>query len=307
MELIKFMEQFQTEKKCREHFKELRMQQGIVCKRCKRKNHYWLKGKEQFQCVACKFRTTLRSGTVMEHSNLSFKTWFNAMYLMTSTKKGMSAAEMQRQLGIRRYEPVWALMHKVRIMMGKRESLYWINYKPENDEGDSKLATNSSHKHSANLKYVSIHKNFEEGTESIAIETNVESKKRNQQFKRQCRFFNMKVLDGFSFAKSDRMTKSKTQQNSKPFTDTSRSYSDLEQHIEAQIIKNSSSVRRKTYLKWVHLIIGNARRTLVGIHHIMKKNYLQNYLDEFVYKLNRRYQFKKLFELTLVVAVINLR
>jgi len=59
-------------------------------------------------------------------------------------------------------------------------------------------------------------------------------------------------------------------------------------------------------LKWVHIAISNAKRTLLGIYHKIKGMYLQNYLDEFCYKLNRRYVNEKLFErLTVAVSTQN--
>jgi hypothetical protein len=90
---------------------------------------------EQFQCKDCRTRTTLRSGTVMESSNLSFSDWFIAMHLMTSTKKGISAKEMQRQLGFKRYEPVWFMMQKIRVAMSARDERYELSGFTEMDEG----------------------------------------------------------------------------------------------------------------------------------------------------------------------------
>jgi hypothetical protein len=60
----------------------------------------------------------------MESSNLPFQYWLNAIYLMTVTKKSISAAEVQRQLGHKRYEPIWAMMHKLRSVMGLRDDKY---------------------------------------------------------------------------------------------------------------------------------------------------------------------------------------
>ena len=53
----------------------------------------------------------------MESSNLSFRKWFIVIHLMTSTKKGFSAKEIQRQLGQKRYEPIWYMMQKIRMAM----------------------------------------------------------------------------------------------------------------------------------------------------------------------------------------------
>ena len=72
----------------------------------------------------CGHEVTLRSGTVMQGSNLPISGWFVAMFLIVSTKRAISALEVQRQLGRKRYQPVWEMMHKLRDVMGKRDSLY---------------------------------------------------------------------------------------------------------------------------------------------------------------------------------------
>lgn len=62
----------------------------------------------------------------MENSNLSFKSWLFCMKYMTMTKKGVSAKEMQRLLGFKRYEPVWYMVHKLSTIMEKRNDLYTL-------------------------------------------------------------------------------------------------------------------------------------------------------------------------------------
>ena len=100
-----------------------------------------------FDCKHCGSRTTLRSGTVMESSKLPYQYWVYAIYLMTMTKKGISALELQRQLGHKRYEPIWAILHKLRAVMGLRDSKYMLDgvielddafYKTHKDEEDKK-------------------------------------------------------------------------------------------------------------------------------------------------------------------------
>ena len=112
MRLIDFAKHFPDENSCRETFKKYREQEGIVCKKCGNKTHYWKKKREQWECKKCTHRTTLKSGTVMQHSKLPFQYWFIAMHLLTSTKKSFSAKEVQRQLGHKRYEPIWYMLHK---------------------------------------------------------------------------------------------------------------------------------------------------------------------------------------------------
>jgi len=135
MNILKFLNTYGTEQKCKAHFYHQRMSQGISCKKCAGKTHYWLSGKEQWQCKNCNFRTTLKSGTIMEGSKMSFLIWYQVMAFISFSKKGLSAKEIQRQLGRNRYESIWLLMHKIRKAMGNRDQLYQLSDMVEMDEG----------------------------------------------------------------------------------------------------------------------------------------------------------------------------
>ena len=103
---IKFTAEFDSEESCRTHFKEERDKIGVICKKFSNTTHYWIKSQWSYECKVCSSRTSLRSGTVMQSSNLSFLIWYKTMFLLTATKKGFSSKEIQRQLGLKRYEPV---------------------------------------------------------------------------------------------------------------------------------------------------------------------------------------------------------
>jgi len=135
MNLLEFFKHYPDELSCKTAFKSYRDNQGIICKKCGHTDHYWKRDKEQYECKNCKFRTTLKSGTVMQNSKLPYQYWFIAMHLMSSTKKSFSALEMQRQLGHKRYEPIWAMMHKIRSVMGLRDEEYVLSGAMEIDEG----------------------------------------------------------------------------------------------------------------------------------------------------------------------------
>lgn len=65
------------------------------------------------------------------------------------------------------------------------------------------------------------------------------------------------------------------------FSDQSTSYVNISDIVEVHITEKSSEGTTKTTLKWEHIVISNAKRTLVGIYHQIKGKYLQLYLDEF--------------------------
>lgn len=135
MNLRNFFERYPDETSCIEGFKAKRLEMGVVCKKCQHTEHYWRKTDFKFQCKKCGSRVSLRSGTVMENTNLPFQYWMLCIELMTVSKKSFSALEMQRLIGHKRYEPIWLMMHKIRRVMSKRDEKYKLDGCLEFDEG----------------------------------------------------------------------------------------------------------------------------------------------------------------------------
>lgn len=71
----------------------------------------------------------------MENSNLSFLIWYKTFCLVSATKKGFTSKEIQRQFGLKRYEPVWAMVQKIREAMAQRDQSYTLEGMIEADEG----------------------------------------------------------------------------------------------------------------------------------------------------------------------------
>jgi transposase-like protein len=297
MNILRFMEEFPTEVSCKEHFKAQRERDGISCKKCGCTRHYWLQSKWQWQCIDCDFRTTLKSGSIMEGSKVSFHTWYIAMAFMSYSKKTISAAELQRQLNHPKYDTVWRLMHKIRGGMGKRDALYQLEGAIEFDEGYFEKATSEKVKlkrgrGSQRQMNVAV---MAESTPLEDIETGEQS--------RQCRYFKMKVLYNHQADTINETMKENLKEKSIVFSDKSTSYVDISNYVEIHMTEKSDKQTTKSTLKWVHIAISNAKRTLLGVFHKIKGKYLQLYLNEFCYKLNRRYFGNRLFDrLTLAMA-----
>lgn len=299
MNILHFIDQFPNEHSCRIHFKEVRDKEGVVCKKCGCKKHYWLKNKYQWQCSECNFRTTLRSGTMLENSNLPFRKWYLAMAFMSFSKKGISAKELQRQLGHSRYRTVWTMMHKIREAMGKRDALYHLEGMIEFDEGY--FSTETKDKDKRNLKRgkgSQKKKNVAVMAESVPLEDPETGKTSNQ-----CRYFKMKVLNSHDSNEINNVAKDSFDERSIVFSDKSKSYVDLYKYVDIHVAEKSTKETTNKSLPWVHIAISNAKRNLLGVYHKIKGKYLQLYLDEFCYKLNRRYFGDRLFDrLTIAMA-----
>jgi len=300
MNIFSFTAEFDSEEACRTHFKGERDKIGVICKRCSHQEHYWIKSQWSYECKQCRSRTSLRSGTIMQSSNLSFLIWYKTMFLLTATKKGFSSKEIQRQLGLKRYEPVWAMVHKLRKAMGKREDKYTLEGMIEMDEGYFTIeASEHEHKTQKAGRGSKTKSNVMVMAESTIIE-DIDTGK----VERQCRYFKAKVLenhkaDGTDVAFKNVIDKEKTI----VFTDKSTSYINIADYVEIHMSEKSNETTTKETLKWVHIAISNAKRNFVGNYHKIKRKYLQLYLNEFVYKLNRRYFGEKIFD-RLVIANI---
>lgn len=100
LSLAEFMVQYGTEAQCEAALIVARWSEGFVCPRCGHRHGYAFRhGKNAvWQCRACPHQTSLRSGTLMEHSRLSLRTWMLAIYLITQSKTNIAALALRRQL-----------------------------------------------------------------------------------------------------------------------------------------------------------------------------------------------------------------
>ena len=300
MDIFSFGVHFTDEQSCRLHFKEQRDLQGVVCHRCQGTDHYWLKNKWSYQCKSCNARISLRSGTIMESSKLSFMTWYKTIFLLSTTKKGFSSKEIQRQLGLKRYEPVWAMVHKLRRAMGQRDDRYTLEGMIEADEGYFTIEA-CAHKHRTQKagRGSKTKNNVMIMAESTILE-DIETGK----IGRHARYFKAKVLTDHKVEGTDQtLQQAIANDDSIVFTDKSTSYVNIADYVDIHISEKSTEQTTKETLKWVHIAISNAKRNFVGTYHKIKAKYLQLYLNEFIYKLNRRYFGERIFD-RLVIASI---
>jgi hypothetical protein len=300
MNIFSFTAHFGSEEACRNHFKAERDKIGVVCKRCGHTHHYWIKSQWSYECKKCRSRTSLRSGTIMQSSNLPFLVWYKTMFLLSATKKGFSSKEIQRQLGLKRYEPVWAMVHKLRKAMGKRDERYTLEGMIEMDEGYFTIEAgeyeHNTQKAGRGSKTKSNVMIMAESTVLEDIETG--------KIERQCRYFKAKVLENHKSNGVDETIKEcVNDEDVIVFSDKSTSYVNIADFVDIHITEKSDKETTKETLRWVHIAISNAKRNFTGTYYKIKRKYLQLYLNEFVYKLNRRYFGEKIFD-RLVIANI---
>ena len=117
LSILEFQQQFPDDDSCRRYLVAVRWPQGFVCERCGGMAGSELVERRLWQCRYCGYQASLTSGTVLHGTRLPLTLWFWAAYLVSTLGPGVSAVQLQRQLGIRRYETAWLILHKLRRAM----------------------------------------------------------------------------------------------------------------------------------------------------------------------------------------------
>ena len=305
MNIARFFKLYPDNESCKNFFRETREATGLKCRRCGGERHFWIHSISKWQCVKCKYRTGLKCGTVMENSNLNYRIWLWALFLTSLTKKGFSSLEMQRLLGHKRYEPVWLLMHKIRISMGTRDERYRLDGYIEMDEGFFE----GHRKKSQDLPVGKEPKELDRQVKVIVgVSTKKVKKDKRKEYKPGTKplYLKMDVVDTLTNKDVNWSTTNMVSPQSTVHTDGRWCYGVLKKivsHHEVDVIKDKRLVSK--VFPWVHTAISNAKKQISGLHHHVKDEYMQNYLSEFCYKFNRRYFGQRLFDRLLVATLAN--
>ncbi len=297
MNLTEFMKRFPDEKSCRLHLKSRREKQGIACKKCNCTRHYWLTNQWMWQCSNCNFRTSLKSGTMFENSNLSLYIWYLAMAFMCFSKKAVSACELQRQLRHSRYDTVWSLMHRIRNIMGNREALnYLMDIADPNAEAVQIIAKVER------IRLKRIRKRPSYFTTSNKTQSRRSEESNTSHKSSRGRKINLKVKENQENDEVQHQGKKKSHPILIP--DNLKSGQTFAQFIE--VIDTVGRNKKKVMnTKWTSIAISNAKRILSGIYHNVHLRFLQLYLDEYCYKLNRRNVKEQIFERLIFACIQN--
>lgn len=112
-----FDEWFATEAACQEFLKNLRWPAGFRCPHCEAAGEPWSTARGLLHCRRCQGQTSVTAGTIFDGTRKPLRTWFLAMWFVTSQKHGVSALGLQRVLGLGSYQTAWAWLHKLRRAM----------------------------------------------------------------------------------------------------------------------------------------------------------------------------------------------
>ena len=238
----------------------------------------------------------------MENSNLGYRVWLWGLYLMSVTKKGFSALEMQRLIEHKRYEPVWLMMHKIRICMGNRDDKYTLDGYIEMDEGffegHRKKGRSGEGAKELDRQVKAI----------VAVSTHpiAADKQSKHRPNTKAGYLKMNIVTSLNIKEVGYEAEKMVHRSATVITGGRRCYNALKDicAVHKSIVVTDKKEVSKVF-PWVHTAISNAKKKLLGLHHQVKDAYMQNYLSEFCYKFNRRLFGLNLFDRLVVAALDN--
>ena len=275
-----FRDQFSTRDACLNYLVESRWPEGFVCPSCGSEGAYLNSKRYVFECKACRKQTSPTSGTAMHRSKIPVQDWFWAAYMMATHTPGMSAKQLQRYLGTTSYETAWFLLQRFRRAMvnERRTTLSGIVEADETliggpAKGKKGRGVAKGESKSLVLGMVEV-LSYKDGTGK--------TKKRAGRVR-------LKVAEKADEKTIRTFLDDNLKPGSKVQTDGWRGYSETALLDYRHVVKVQDSPQSASRLApHIHRVFSNLKTWLLGTHHGVDPKYLQVYLDEFVFRFNRR-------------------
>lgn len=286
--LIEFQEQFPDEASCWQALRRQRWPHGFQCPRCGHRRSYAIAERRLEQCKRCRYQASATAGTVFHRTRVPLRIWFLGIFFLARHKQGISALQFQRDTGLGSYQTAWTLLHKLRSALWHRpESRLrgWV-------EADETYVGAEKEKGLRGGREVG-HKTIV----AVAVE----------QLRHTAGSARLSVLEGVSFERDlgPFLRGAIDARHAVVRTDGFAGYLALEEVGVAhdRHIQGPDRSRSAEILPWSHTIFSNLKAWLLGTFRGVSKKHMPRYLDEFVYRFNRRWREAELFGFVLNRAV----
>ena len=289
--LPEFQRVFPDDDACAKYLEKMRWPGGFACPRCGQTGEPYRfpsRSSVVLRCRLCKVNTSLTSGTVMQSTHTPLSVWFWGAYLVTTQTPGQSALQFQRQLGLSRYETAFQILHKLRAGM----------VRPERDQigGEYPVEVDECFIGGVHNKSIVVG----------AVEVRLRKDAENRAAKYKQGHSGGVPLKQLIYAGRLRLravpsrgaghliafVNQNVANGSTVRTDECKSYHSLPGHdyVHEQLKMAGDPEKAERHLPMIHLVFSNLKTWILGTHHgRIEQHHLQAYLNEFVYRFNRRF------------------
>jgi transposase-like protein len=295
--LTEFQEAFPDEAGCAAFLFERRWQGGFVCPRCGGERVAALKSRAHtYECLDCGRQTSITAGSVMHRSKLPLTVWFLAAHLMSTHSNGMSARQLADQLGLT-YKTAWLLTQKLRRSMvdPDREPLEGV---VEVDQAGIPFRAGDTFFDPGNSGKILI-----AGAVEVIDRDTGQAKPRRKKAKYLDTLsgrIRLAMIADNSAASIEAFVRANVKRGTTLLTDGHASYHGLTdyRHDPRVVGKMAAHV----VLPWVHRVFSLVKRWGLGTYHGLRRKHVDTYLNEFVFRYNRRFYRHASFETILGLA-----
>ena len=266
---IEFIQKFSTEEACEKQLFHMKWPNGYRCEKCGDTRHSTIRTRKLplYQCRGCGYQATVTVNTVMEKTRTDLCKWFLAIYNTATDKRGYSATQLVKDIEVS-YPTAWLILHKIREAMELHDADYKLagivelddSYFGGPDEGNKRGR----------------------GTEKTKVIVGLSTDEAGHPD-----HIKMEVIDDIKSATILNFAEQNIVIGSTVKTDEYRSYKKLgliyDHKPQAYDVLNNPD-----HLKWIHVIVSNAKAMITGTYHGLEAIHLQRYLNEFCYRFNRR-------------------
>ncbi|WP_051314589.1 IS1595 family transposase [Alteribacter aurantiacus] len=270
MNELDFHQRFRTEEDCYKYLVKLKWADGFVCDRCHHTSCTELYHRKfpLYQCKNCHYQASAIVGTIFERTRTSLLKWFMAIWQMATDKRGFSAKQLERNIGVT-YKTAWLMLHKIREAMIEREHMYFLNGIVELDEAFFGAPKKGGKRGRGTDK-----------TMVLAAVSLTDDGKPN--------FAKMEVIPDAKSTTLVNFAYREIAPGTEIRSDAHRSYPKLSESGYHHVAHVFDQNKRPEHLKWLHVIVGNAKKMVTSTFHGLGTKHLQRYLNEFCYRFNRR-------------------
>lgn len=270
--ILAFQRQFPNEAACAAWLSAARWPEGFRCPACGHDHAWELDTKPwTYECAKCRRQTSVTAGTVMHGSKLSLTVWFWAAYLMATHSNGLSARQMGRQLGLGSYKSAWLLCAKLRrAMVNPTRAL--LSGVVEIDETQISYRTKDDPVAGGGGR-------SPDGKMQVVVAVEIIDKTPGR--------LRLGVIEDASSASLHPFITANVAPGATLKTDGWSAYPGIpgfkhEPHVVGKMAAH-------IVLPWVHRVVSNLKTWALGVYHGLRRQHLQSYLDEFVFRFNRRH------------------
>jgi len=287
LNFLDFFTAFPTEDDCEEHLINVRWPRGMHCGKCHSQFFYnRLRNRRVYQCRSCKHFNAPTAGTIFHKTRTSLQAWFLAIFCVAFDKRGLSALQLAEQIGVN-YDTAWGMLQRIRRAMAKRDLQYKLNSPVEMDDMFIGAPTEGEKRGRGTEKTPVL----------VAISFTPDDDKEYMGF---AKMRSVQCIDGPTVR---RFARDVIAPGSLIRSDGYKSYPTLAQagfRHEAIAVKKQKA---HALLPHVHTYISNLRSFVQGTYHGLDELHLQQYLDEYCYRFNRRKRRQELFDRLLLACL----